>query len=74
MQFRELDFVCGKWETFILGKPITLEARIGRKVRIEFAARGSLILDGYYEEHGIAQTPSVMKVNVVRSMREYHAQ
>lgn len=37
-QSRVSDLVRGKWEKFSLEMLITLEARIGRKVRIELAA------------------------------------
>jgi predicted XRE-type DNA-binding protein len=35
---RVSDLVRGKWDKFSLEMLITLEARIGRKVRVEFAA------------------------------------
>ena len=37
-QSRVSDLVRGKWGKFSLEMLITLEARIGRKVRVEFAA------------------------------------
>lgn len=37
-QSRVSDLVRGKWDKFSLEMLITLEARIGRKVRVEFAA------------------------------------
>jgi predicted XRE-type DNA-binding protein len=37
-QSRVSDLVRGKWDKFSLKMLITLEARIGRKVRVEFAA------------------------------------
>lgn len=37
-QSRVSDLVRGKWEKFSLEMLITLEARIGRKVRVELAA------------------------------------
>ncbi|GKS63666.1 transcriptional regulator [Nitrospira sp.] len=37
-QSRVSDLVRGKWDKFSLERLITLEARIGRKVRVEFAA------------------------------------
>jgi len=37
-QSRVSDLVRGKWEKFSLETPITLEARIGRTVRVELAA------------------------------------
>ncbi|MCC6140645.1 MAG: XRE family transcriptional regulator [Nitrospira sp.] len=37
-QSRVLDLVRGKWDKFSLEMLITLEARLGRAVRIEFAA------------------------------------
>lgn len=37
-QSRVSDLVCGKWEKFSLEMLITLEARLGRTVRVEFAA------------------------------------
>ena len=37
-QSRASDLVCGKWDKFSLEMLITLEARIGRTVRVEFAA------------------------------------
>ncbi len=36
-QSRVSDLVRGKWDKFSLKMLITLEARIGRKVRVEFA-------------------------------------
>ncbi len=36
-QSRVSDLVRGKWDKFSLEMLITLEARIGRKVRVEFA-------------------------------------
>lgn len=38
MQFREFDFVRGKWDKVSLEMFITLETRIGLKVRVEFSA------------------------------------
>ena len=37
-QLRVLDLVLGKWDKFSLGMLITLEARLGRTMRFEFAA------------------------------------
>ena len=37
-QSRVSDLVCGKWEKFSLEMLITLEARLGRTVRVELAA------------------------------------
>ncbi len=37
-QSRVSDLVCGKWDKFSLEMLITLEARLGRTVRVEFAA------------------------------------
>jgi predicted XRE-type DNA-binding protein len=37
-QSRASELVCGKWDKFSLEMLITLEARIGRTVRVEFAA------------------------------------
>jgi predicted XRE-type DNA-binding protein len=37
-QSRVSDLVRGKWEKFSLEMLITLEARLGRKVELEFAA------------------------------------
>lgn len=37
-QSRVSDLVRGKWDKFSLEMLITLEARLGRKVRVEFAA------------------------------------
>lgn len=37
-QSRESDLVRGKWDKFSLEMLITLEARIGRKVPVEFTA------------------------------------
>lgn len=37
-QSRVSDLVRGKWEKFSLEMLITLESRLGRKVKIEFAA------------------------------------
>lgn len=37
-QSRVSDLVRGKWEKFNLEMLITLEARLGRKIRVEFAA------------------------------------
>ena len=37
-QSRVSDLVCGKWDKFSLEMLITLEARFGRTVRVEFAA------------------------------------
>lgn len=37
-QSRVSDLVCGKWDEFSLEMLITLEARLGRTMRIEFAA------------------------------------
>ena len=37
-QFRVSDLVRGKWDTFNLEMLIMLEARLGRTVRVEFAA------------------------------------
>ena len=37
-QSRVSDLVCGKWEKFSLERLIMLEARLGRTVRVEFAA------------------------------------
>jgi predicted XRE-type DNA-binding protein len=37
-QSRVSDLVRGKWDKFNLEMLITLEARLGRKVRVEFAA------------------------------------
>ena len=37
-QSRVSDLVRGKWDKFSLEMLITLEARIGRRVRVEFAA------------------------------------
>ncbi len=37
-QSRVSDLVRGKWDKFSLEMLITLETRIGRKVRVEFAA------------------------------------
>lgn len=37
-QSRVSDLVCGKWEKFSLEMLITLELRLGRKVRVELAA------------------------------------
>ena len=37
-QSRVSDLVRRKWEKFSLEMPITLEARLGRRVRVELAA------------------------------------
>ena len=37
-QSRESDLVRGKWDKFSLEMLITLEARLGRTIRVEFAA------------------------------------
>ena len=37
-QSRVSDLVCGKWDKFSLEMLITLEARLGRTIRVEFAA------------------------------------
>jgi predicted XRE-type DNA-binding protein len=37
-QSRVSDLVRGKWEKFSLEMLITLEARLGRTIRVEFAA------------------------------------
>jgi predicted XRE-type DNA-binding protein len=37
-QSRVSDLVRGRWERFSLEMLITLEARVGRKIRLEFAA------------------------------------
>lgn len=37
-QSRVSDLVCGKWDKFSLEMLITLEVRIGRTIRVEFAA------------------------------------
>jgi predicted XRE-type DNA-binding protein len=37
-QSRVSDLVRGKWDKFSLEMLITLEARLGRKIRVEFAA------------------------------------
>jgi len=37
-QSRVSDFVRGKWDKFSLEMLITLEARLGRTIRVEFAA------------------------------------
>lgn len=37
-QFRVSDLVRGKWDKFSLEMLITLEARLGRTIRVEFAA------------------------------------
>jgi predicted XRE-type DNA-binding protein len=39
-QSRVSDLVRGKWDKFSLEMLITLEARLGRTVRVEFAAKG----------------------------------
>ena len=37
-QSRVSDLVCGKWDKFSLEMLITLETRLGRTIRVEFAA------------------------------------
>jgi len=37
-QSRVSDLVCGKWDKFSLEMLITLEAQLGRTIRVEFAA------------------------------------
>jgi predicted XRE-type DNA-binding protein len=37
-QSRVSDLVCGKWDKFSLEMLITLEVRLGRTIRVEFAA------------------------------------
>ena len=36
-QSRVFDLVCGKWDKFSLEMRITLEVRLGRTIRVEFA-------------------------------------